>query len=91
MIRRALWLSAGMAMGAASSVSVMRRLRRKVDRLRPSRVGAEVTDIVGSLRSQIRAAATEGREAMREREAQLWAELDPKRPLRPPLGRVAKQ
>lgn len=82
MVRRALWLSAGMAVGAASSFSVMRRVRRQMARYAPERLGADLAQAARRLRDDVRAAASEGRVAMAEREAQLWAELDPKRPLR---------
>ncbi len=86
-MKRAFWLSTGMMVGAASSVSVMRRVRRQVDRFTPSRLGANLLEASGQVGSEIRDALTVGREAMKEREAQLWAELDPARPMPPRSNR----
>jgi hypothetical protein len=64
MFKRLFWLCTGAGFGFGSSFWVMRAVRRQVDRLRPSRV-------VARLEGDVRAAVSEGREAMHEREAAL--------------------
>ena len=64
MFKRLFWLCTGMGFGVGSSFWVMRAVRRTVDRYRPTRV-------VARLEGDVRAAVSEGRIAMREREAAL--------------------
>ena len=64
MFRRFFWLVLGFALGSASSFAVTRRLRRVAGRYVP----AEVAD---RFRTNVRAAVSEGRSAMRVREAEL--------------------
>jgi hypothetical protein len=71
MFRRLFWLMVGAGFGFGLSFWVMRAARGAVDRYRPERVSAEITGAARSLGSDLRAAAAEGRTAMREREAEL--------------------
>ena len=64
MFKRLFWLCTGVGFGFGSSFWVMRAVRRTVDRYRPTRV-------VARLEGDVRAAVSEGRIAMREREAAL--------------------
>ena len=64
MFKRLRWLTIGFVLGVGSSYSVLRRLRRAVNRYAPADV-----------RQDVHAAVTEGRSAMRLREAQLRAEV----------------
>jgi hypothetical protein len=68
MFHRLFWLVVGFALGIASSWAITRRLRRVAQRYVP----AEVIDRWGG---NMRAAVTEGRSAMRTREAELKASL----------------
>jgi hypothetical protein len=63
-LRRFFWLVLGFVAGLGSSWALHRRVRRVAQRYVP----AEVAD---RWSGTMRAAVTEGREAMREREAQL--------------------
>jgi len=62
--RRFTWLVLGILVGWVSSLALTRRVRRVTRRLRPAGMGDRVRD-------DVRAAVREGREAMREREAEL--------------------
>ena len=62
MIKRILWLNVGFALGVGSSWAIMRRLRRVATRYAP-------TEVVDRWSSNVRAAVSEGRDAMRAREA----------------------
>ena len=62
MIKRLVWLIIGFLLGLGSSWTVMRRVRRVAVRFAPS-------DVVDRWGDNVRAAAREGRDAMRAREA----------------------
>lgn len=68
MFRRFFWLILGFALGIFSSWTLTRRLRRVAARYAPS-------DVVDRWSDNVRAAVTEGRAAMRTREAELNANL----------------
>jgi len=63
--KRFFWLSVGLTIGYGTSFWLMRTVRRTVERFTPRSVGAEV-----------RAALEDGRAAMRQREAELRAEIE---------------
>lgn len=71
MLKRLLWFS----IGCGSSLWVMRTVRRTVERLMPNRLAREAVAGARSAGGEIRAALDEGRHAMREREAELRAEI----------------
>jgi hypothetical protein len=62
-------------LGCASSLWVMRTVRRTVERLTPHRLTQDAVAGAKSAGAELRAALDEGRQAMREREAELRAEL----------------
>jgi hypothetical protein len=64
MFRRFVWLLLGFVLGLGSSWAIGRRVRRVAQRYAPA-------DMADRWSGTMRAAVTEGREAMREREAQL--------------------
>jgi hypothetical protein len=68
MFKRLYWFVVGFTVGVGSSWAVTRRVRRMASRYVP----AEVVDRWGGT---MRAAVDEGRTAMRDREAELWATL----------------
>jgi hypothetical protein len=68
MFKRFFWLTVGAGFGFGASFWVTRAVRTTMARLSPVRVSNELTDTV-------KAAVTEGREAMRARELELRAEL----------------
>jgi hypothetical protein len=77
--KRIFWLMVGAGFGFGVSFWLMRFVRETVNRYSPERVSGDVAEALKGLGADIRAAAKEGREAMREREAQLREELAPRR------------
>jgi hypothetical protein len=75
MFRRFFWLIIGAGFGFGMSFWLMRFVRETVERYSPERVSADLSGAIRSLGTDIRAAVADGREAMREREAELRAEL----------------
>jgi hypothetical protein len=62
--RRMFWLVAGFAIGIATSYAATRRLRRVAERYVPA-------EVVDRWSGNMRAAVSEGREAMKARETEL--------------------
>ena len=76
MFRRLVWLVVGAGFGFGVSFWVMRAVRGAVDRYRPERVSSDLSGAVRAFGGDLRAAAAEGRAAMREREEELRRELE---------------
>ncbi len=75
MFKRLFWLTVGMAIGFGTSFWVYRTVRQTLDRYRPEQVAESLARSLRSLRDDLRAALAEGREAMRQAEAELRADL----------------
>jgi hypothetical protein len=69
--KRLFWFT----LGCASSLWVMQKVRRTVERLTPHRLTQDAVAGARTAGSQLRAAFDEGRQAMRDREAELRAEI----------------
>jgi hypothetical protein len=69
----------GLGFGFGTSFWVMRFVRETAARYAPERVSADLADAIRGLGGDLRAAVTEGRDAMREREAELRAEVGSRR------------
>ncbi len=65
----------GAGFGFGVSFWLMRFVRETAARYAPERVSADLADALRGLGSDLRAAVAEGREAMREREAELRDEV----------------
>lgn len=76
MFKRLFWLTIGLGIGLGTSFWVMRFVRSTLERYTPERVSADLADAIKSFGKDLRAAVAEGAEAMREREAELRAQLD---------------
>jgi hypothetical protein len=76
MFKRLFWMMFGVGLGFGMAFWLSRVLKQTAERYSPERVSNDMADGLRRLGSDVRAAVTEGREAMREREAQLRAELD---------------
>jgi hypothetical protein len=76
MFKRLFWLMVGMGFGFGVSFWVMRFVRETMQRYTPERVSADLAGAMRGLGADLRAAVAEGREAMREREAEIRAELE---------------
>ena len=75
MFRRLFWLMVGAGFGFGVSFWLMRFVRETAARYTPERVSSDLADALRGLGGDLRAAVAEGREAMREREAELRAEV----------------
>lgn len=79
MFKRLFWLLVGIGFGFGVSFWVTRFVRSTVERYSPERVSEDLADALRGFGKDLREAVREGREAMREREAELRAELQPRR------------
>jgi hypothetical protein len=86
MPRRTFWFTAGATAGFGGAMWVRRQVLHTVQRYAPDQVQADLADSVRRLGSDLRAAVTEGRSAMADREAELRSAL---RPGGPPTDHVA--
>ena len=76
MFRRLFWLVIGAGFGFGVSFWLMRFFRETAARYTPERVSADLAGALKDLGSDLRAAVAEGREAMREREAELRHDVE---------------
>jgi hypothetical protein len=74
--KRLFWLLVGVGFGFGVSFWVTRFIRSTVERYTPERVSADLAGALKQFGADLKEAAAEGRQAMREREAELLAELD---------------
>jgi hypothetical protein len=77
-MKRVFWLAAGLGAGVAGAIQVSRWMRRQRERLSPASLGAQVSEGIRDLGELFREALAEGRLAAREREEEIWAEIDAK-------------
>jgi cytoskeletal protein RodZ len=83
MPKRTIWLTAGVALGAGSTLWAERRVRRTIEqaaaKLAPDALVAEVgrtaRHVAESTGDRFRDAYSEGRNEMQRREQQLWSDL----------------
>ncbi|MBW3557490.1 MAG: hypothetical protein KY454_11210 [Actinobacteria bacterium] len=78
MFKRLFWLAVGVGLGFGVSFWLMRFVRSTVERYAPEQLSSDFASAIKGLGSDLRDAVAEGREAMREREAQLRRELERK-------------
>ncbi|MDP9072262.1 MAG: hypothetical protein M3N68_13470 [Actinomycetota bacterium] len=77
MFRRLFWLVLGAGFGFGLSFWLMRVVRQTAARYSPDRLSADLAQAARGLGEDLRRAAAEGRDAMRDREAQLRDQLQP--------------
>ena len=75
MFRRLFWLVVGAGFGFGVAFWLMRFVRSTVERWSPERVSSDVAGALRQFGADLKDAVADGREAMREREAELRAEL----------------
>ncbi len=75
MFKRLFWLMVGLAIGFGTSFWVYRLMRVTIERYQPDRVAKRAADSARGLRDDLRTAFAEGREAMRQAEADLRTDL----------------
>jgi hypothetical protein len=71
--RRLFWLLVGAGFGFGVSFWIMRFVKQTMERYSPERVSDDLAGAVRAFGQDLRAAAAEGRMAMREREEELRA------------------
>ncbi len=76
MFKRLFWLTVGLTIGYGTSFWLMRTVRRTVERLTPERLGRDAVEGAKSFGAELKAALDDGRAAMREREAELRAQIE---------------
>jgi hypothetical protein len=74
--RRLFWLIIGMGFGFGTSFWVMRFVKETAARYSPERVSADLAGAIKGFGTDLRLAVADGREAMREREAELRADIE---------------
>lgn len=79
MFRRMFWFGLGAGLGFGSAYWFTRWIRDTASRYAPERVSAQVSTAVRGLGEDLKAAVSEGRSAMRRREAELRGELESSR------------
>jgi hypothetical protein len=75
MFKRLLWLVVGASFGFGLSFWLTRVVKETVARYTPERVSNDLSGALRAFGQDLRAAVADGREAMREQEAALRAEL----------------
>jgi hypothetical protein len=78
MFRRLFWLVVGAGFGFGVSFWLMRFVRETVNRYTPERVSSDLAGALRAFGADLRAAVADGRDAMREREAAIRAEVEPR-------------
>jgi len=73
--KRLFWLMVGIGFGFGLSFWLARVVRQTVERYSPERLSSDLGEAMRALGADLRAAVAEGREAMRERERELRADL----------------
>ena len=78
MFKRLFWIVVGIGFGFGVSFWLMRFVRSTMERYTPERVSTDTAEALKRFGGDLRAAASEGRQAMRGREAELRSELESK-------------
>ena len=75
MFKRLFWLMTGAGLGFGMSFWIMRMVRETVERYSPQRLSSELSQAARGVGLDVRQAVAEGREAMRQHEAELRAQV----------------
>ena len=76
MFKRVFWLIIGAGFGFGVSFWMTRFVRQTMERYTPERVSSDLAGAIRGLGQDLRAAVSEGREAMAEAEERIRAELN---------------
>lgn len=76
MFKRIIWVGTGMAMGAGGAFWAKRKVEATVERYLPEQVADRAAASARTLGATMKAAAMEGRDAMRSTETELRARVD---------------
>ncbi len=95
MFKRIIWMGTGMAVGASGAFWAKRKVEATVEQYLPEQVAVRAAAGAKGLAGTVKAAASEGREAMRATEAELRARVEartfvgPEKPVAPAPTKVA--
>jgi hypothetical protein len=88
-LKRLRWIVMGMSVGATASVWAQRKVKLLMRSYTPpagaARAAKRGTEAAGRTAGEVRTAFAEGRQAMREREAELRHQIDQRQKQPPPL------
>jgi hypothetical protein len=88
-LKRLRWIVMGMGVGASASVWAQRKVKLLLRSYTPpevaSRAARRGSDAAGRTAGEVRTALAEGRQAMRQREAELRHQIDQRQKEPPPL------
>lgn len=90
MFKRVTWFVAGAVTGAGGSVYARRKAKEAAEKYRPVAIARNTAVRVRGRASDVVDAVRDGRVAMREREAELRAELDNSHPSAGPQLRIVR-
>jgi hypothetical protein len=76
MFKRLFWLCVGIGLGAGMAYWLQKFVRQTAERYSPERVSNDMANGARKFGGDLRTALSQGREAMRKREAELRAELE---------------
>ena len=76
MFKRVVWMGTGMAVGAGSAFWAKRKVQQTVERYLPDEVARRAGASARNVGRNVREVAVVARDGMREREAELRAEVD---------------
>jgi hypothetical protein len=85
MFKRLFWLVMGAGFGFGVSFWLMRFVKETAAKYTPEKLSSDLSGALRQLGTDIRAAVADGREGMREREAELRAQLEG-RSVQPRIG-----
>ena len=85
MFKRLFWLVMGAGFGFGVSFWLMRFVRETAARYAPEKLSSDLAGALRQLGTDVREAVAEGRAAMREREGELRAQVEGRRP-QPRMG-----
>ncbi|MFI5053598.1 MAG: hypothetical protein ACHQDE_04490 [Acidimicrobiia bacterium] len=71
MFKRTTWVGVGFTLGVGTTVVAARKARRQLERYKPNAMVTRVTDQAAALRDRLTDALGDGKQAAREREAEL--------------------
>ncbi|HEY8544314.1 MAG TPA: hypothetical protein VIL36_04670 [Acidimicrobiales bacterium] len=80
LFRRIFWIGTGVSMGFGGAMWIRARVLRAVERVLPQRVQKDLAQGVKKAGGTVAGAITEGRAAMRQREAELRRQFPAGRP-----------
>jgi hypothetical protein len=88
-LKRLRWIVMGMGVGASASVWAQRKVKLLLRSYTPPEVAARAakrgSDAAGRTAGEVRTALAEGRQAMRQREAELRHQIDQREKQPPPM------